>query len=71
MKVTEVFIAPTNMGDTLVSLLKNEEYPRKQEVAKGRQQIGYIYELGAILKILAQDNKMKSIPYTIHYKYEM
>ena len=40
MKVLEVFIVvPTIMGDTLVSLLKNEEYPRKQEVAKGKQQI--------------------------------
>ena len=38
MKVMEVFILPTNMGDALVSLLKNEEYPSKQEVSKGKQQ---------------------------------
>ena len=34
----EVFVLPANTGDALVSLLKNEEYPSKQEVSKGKQQ---------------------------------
>ena len=33
----EVLIVPTNMGDALVSLLKNEECPNMQVVTKGKQ----------------------------------
>ena len=32
-------IVPTRMGDTLVSFLENEDWPRMQVVTKGKQQI--------------------------------